>query len=151
MGIPVLCYVRAIKGWIRNEFCATRMMHNLCDMSVHDMCVCVRVTLYGGQTTTWSQWQSVIRASAQGDYTIYHPICDTTGTNAKPWTTAINLTVLDKSGHMITLHNAWHREEQMTSWRRSLWTFQVSSPHPFSSPSSYWGPSSIIPSSGKSS
>lgn len=44
-------------------------------------------------------------------------------------------TVLSKPRHVVTLQNTWHREEQRTSWKSSLWTFQMASPHPFLSAS----------------
>lgn len=46
-------------------------------------------------------------------------------------------TVLGTPRHMVTLHNAWYREEQRTSWKNSLCILQVASPHLFLSVSSY--------------
>lgn len=40
-------------------------------------------------------------------------------------------TFLGKPTHVVTLCNTWYREEQRTSWKSSLWIFQMASPYPF--------------------
>lgn len=59
------------------------------------------------------------------------PLGQTLTPGRQAWTE----TVLGKPRHMVTLHNAWHREEQKTSWKGSLQAFPMASPQPFLSAS----------------